>query len=238
MTSPQQVQDQLTAYLRNTLGLGTAGIAGVEGNLQIESGFSTTIVNPGEGAIGLAQWEKDRRTGPAGLQHFAAAHGLTETDPAAQIGFLGAELQGPFASVLAALRTAATPAAAAAIFDSGYERSAGTSRQARIDAATAIGGTGSIASAGTGTAASTGGVQPAGFLGLPTIPSLSDVGHYLLDGAAILAGIALVVTAVVLIAKGGDSGQNATVTVAPTDDADHKRVADGAAEDGAEVAAA
>lgn len=239
MTSPQAVQDQVTAYLRNTLGLGTNGIAGVEGNLQIESGFSTTALNKGEGAIGLAQWEKGRRTA---LQQRAASMGTTETDLSAQLAQLGAELQGPYSGVLAQLRTASSPGQAASIFDSQFEVSAGTSRQARVDAANAIGGTGSIASigAGTGTASGAGSAtaQPASFLGL-SLPSFTTIGHWIMDGVVILAGVGLIVAAFVLIAKGGDSGHDTTVTIAPDGDG-HQGAKGGTkagAEDGAEDAA-
>ena len=34
-----------------------AAIAGLAGNMQIESNFSTTALNKAEGAIGLCQWE-------------------------------------------------------------------------------------------------------------------------------------------------------------------------------------
>lgn len=126
--------DTITAYL-SSLGLSRAGIAGVEGNLQVESGFNPGASNPREGAIGLAQWEGGRRTA---LQAYARAHGTSETDLSAQLGYLGQELQGPFAGVLAQLRTATDPGQAAALFDSGFERSSGDARSTRMANAQAI----------------------------------------------------------------------------------------------------
>ena len=64
-------------------------IAGIVGNLSVESGFSPTAYNAGEGAIGLAQWEGGRRTA---LQQWAAAHGGTETDLQMQLSFLWHEM--------------------------------------------------------------------------------------------------------------------------------------------------
>jgi hypothetical protein len=127
--------DTILARLRDGLGLSSEQAAGVAGNLQVESGFSSTAYNPNEGAIGLAQWEKGRRTN---LQRFAAARGSSETDLNTQVDFLISELQGPEAGALADLRNAGDAATAAAVFDKEFERSAGTSRDKRIAAAQAI----------------------------------------------------------------------------------------------------
>jgi hypothetical protein len=115
-----------------------AGDAAALANFQQESNFDPTAYNPGEGAIGLAQWEKGRRTGPTGLQAYAAAHGGKETDLAMQLGYLGQELTGPYSSVLSYLRGAKDPGAAAAYFDQNFEGSSGSTRNNRISYAETI----------------------------------------------------------------------------------------------------
>lgn len=107
-------------------GVTVAGTAGILGNYKVESGLSPTAYNAGEGAIGLAQWELGRRTA---LQSYAAAHHGKETDLAVQLGFSVQE------GIPAGVRSATDPAAAAIIWDEQFERSAGTSRDARISAA-------------------------------------------------------------------------------------------------------
>jgi len=104
-------------------------VAGIAGNIQVESGFSPTALNAGEGAIGLCQWELGRRTN---LQAFAKLRGKTEADLATQVAFIFYE------GVPAGVLSATSPADAASIFDEQYERSAGTSRSARISAAESI----------------------------------------------------------------------------------------------------
>lgn len=148
-------QSTITAFLRGK-GLTTAQIAGVEGNLKIESGFSPTAYNPGERAIGIAQWEGPRRTA---LQSYARNAGSTETNLATQLGFLWHELTTSERGALTALKATTTPRAAAAVFDQRYERSSGEARSARESAATVIartlGGAGGIDS-------SVGGLAPSG----------------------------------------------------------------------------
>lgn len=122
-------------YLKGTLGFTRAGRAGALGNMQVESGFSPTAGNAAEGAIGICQWELGRRTN---LQTYAAAHGLHETDLAAQLGYMRLELLTGYADVYAYMRLASDPGAAAAYWDANYEHSAGTTRQARISNALAI----------------------------------------------------------------------------------------------------
>lgn len=116
-------------------GLTPAQIAGAMGNLKIESGFNPRSVNPGEGAIGLAQWEGGRRSA---LQHYASSHGGKETSLSIQLGFMWHELTGSESGALKALRKTHDPAAAASVWDGQYERSDGTTRGARISSAHAI----------------------------------------------------------------------------------------------------
>jgi hypothetical protein len=128
------VLDQITAFLASK-GLTRAQVAGVEGNLHVESGFNPTAANAKEGAIGLAQWEGGRRTA---LQNFARSRGTAETDLNTQLAFLWQELTTTERAAYSALVATSDPAAAATVFDQKYERSAGTSRQARVKAATQL----------------------------------------------------------------------------------------------------
>lgn len=114
-------------------GLGPIQIAGIMGNLDVESGFNPGAPNPAEGAIGIAQWEGGRRTA---LQQFAASRGTSETDLGTQLDFLWSELTTRFGNALSDLQHATSASQAAAIWDGEYEISAGTSRTQRIDDAT------------------------------------------------------------------------------------------------------
>src|SRR5689334_6070697 len=121
----------IVGFLRGK-GLNDAQVAGVLGNMRVESGFNPNAYNPGEGAIGLCQWEGGRRSS---LQAFAASHGSTERDIHMQLGYLWRELQGSEHGAYTALLRARTPTEAAIAWDSQFERSAGTTRQQRIDGA-------------------------------------------------------------------------------------------------------
>lgn len=110
-------------------GLPNAAIAAILGNMQVESGFNTSALNGGEGAIGLAQWEGGRRTA---LQQYASSHGMKETDLNAQLGYMWQELNQSYGGVLQQMKTATDPGQAAAIWDSQYEVSSGSSRGQRV----------------------------------------------------------------------------------------------------------
>lgn len=126
--------DIITSFLLGK-GLTREQVAGVAGNLKIESGYSPTAYNANENAIGIAQWQGGRR---ARLQAYAAQVGGKETDLSVQLGFLWHELTGSEAGALTQLARSTTPASAAAAFDQYYERSSGAARQDRINAANAL----------------------------------------------------------------------------------------------------
>jgi hypothetical protein len=158
---------QIAAFLRSK-GEGPVQIAAIEGNWIIESGLDPTASNPAEGAIGVAQWEKGRRSN---LDQYAAAHHGAEQDLATQENFAWAELTGPYRAVLDQINQATDPGVAAAEVDAGYEVSSGSTRQQRIDAARSIYGQlaagqpltiGSSKNGGSGAAGLTGGVQTVG----------------------------------------------------------------------------
>ena len=123
--------DFIVSWLK-AKGLSTPAIAAILGNMQIESGFDTGRENTREGAIGLIQWEGSRR---AQLQQYAAAHGTTEVDVKAQLGYMWQELTGSYHNVLTQLQNATDAGQAAAIFDQQYEVSSGAARNQRIAAA-------------------------------------------------------------------------------------------------------
>lgn len=124
----------IDSYLQS-LGFTKAGRAGALGNIQVESGFSPTAYNAGEGAIGICQWELGRRTA---LQAYAKAHGSTETDLNMQLGYMRAELLSSKSPVYLYMRATGDPSSAAAYWDQYYEGSAGTTRQERISNAVSI----------------------------------------------------------------------------------------------------
>lgn len=124
-----QVESFLKSKTKNK-----AMIAGIMGNIQIESSFNSEAENTGEGAIGYCQWEGGRRTN---LQKFASTVGRSEKDSATQLAFMWRELTTAYVLVLAAMKIQTNPETAAAIFDSQYEKSAGTSRGDRESAARA-----------------------------------------------------------------------------------------------------
>ena len=138
------VEQALYDDLTGTVGLSPRQAAGVLGNAQVESGFDPTALNAREGAIGLFQWEKGRRSA---LDAYASAHHLAETDPAAQIGYLNTELAGPYAQVVADIRGTSDPATAARLWDvgpggvnsgTGFENSSGSTTGERMADAQSI----------------------------------------------------------------------------------------------------
>lgn len=122
-------QQAIISYLRQQHFSANA-INGILGNLYVESSLNPSAFNSREGAIGIAQWEGGRRTA---LQQYARSEGRTENDLAAQLGFLVEELKN--SGIINELNSAGSASDAAALFDQKYERSAGTSRGARINAA-------------------------------------------------------------------------------------------------------
>lgn len=148
----------ITQALR-ALGIGRAGIAGVLGNAQIESGLRSTAYNAREGAVNFFQYEGGRRSS---LQSTASRLGVSEFSAKAGVAELVKELSGPFRSVLNGLRRARSPTGAAALFDSRFE----TVRAAREAAARRFYAHIPTAAAGTGS----GGGKAAAAAAAPKIP--------------------------------------------------------------------
>ncbi|MET8794944.1 phage tail tip lysozyme [Nocardia sp. NPDC004568] len=116
-------------------GFTPAQAAGILGNLQVESGFDTGAYNPGEGAIGLAQWLGGRR---ANLEAFAASRGQDVTSWETQIDFMVHELETSESGAMSRLKSTTNAGDAAAVFDQYYERSSGEARGQRIANAQSI----------------------------------------------------------------------------------------------------
>ena len=106
------------------LGLTPEQAAGKIANLQAESGKgipSWGVTGDQGTAHGAAQWRGDRF---AGLQRFAADHGLDYRSTEAQQGFMRQEYLGPERKAYDALTAARTPSEAAGAVNRLYERSA------------------------------------------------------------------------------------------------------------------
>jgi hypothetical protein len=108
-------------------GFTPAQTSGILGNMQTESSFRTNAYNPGEGAIGLCQWEGGRRTE---LESFAARQGKPVTDWRVQAEFVIHELTSSESGAFASLKRCQTPEQAAMVFQSRYERSAALTNRA------------------------------------------------------------------------------------------------------------
>lgn len=141
---PVSTEQAIYAWLTGVEHFTAPQAAGILANAKVESGFDTGAYNPGEGAIGLFQWEGGRRTA---LDAYAASIGQAETSLTAQLGYLGRELAGPYASVVAAIRGTSDPATAARLWDigpggvnsgTGFENSSGAADLTRQQDAQSI----------------------------------------------------------------------------------------------------
>ncbi len=117
----------IVSYLQQ-MGFNKVAIAGIMGNLMMESGFDPNSGNQREGAIGIAQWEGSRRVT---LQRLASSMGRTENNLGVQLEMLRQELEGRH--LVDELNHAGSAGNAAAIFDHKFENSAGTTRSQRIN---------------------------------------------------------------------------------------------------------
>ena len=125
MTAPTSNETAIAQFLTSR-GLPPVDVAGFLGNFEVESEYSPTAYNPNEGAIGIAQWEGPRRTGPTGLDAYASASGGSEQDLSTQLGYLWNELTTSESGTLTALQGVSSPAEAAGVIDAKFERSEDT----------------------------------------------------------------------------------------------------------------
>lgn len=123
-----QIANDLRAHFHITF----RDIAAFLGSFRVESDFNPHSYNPRENAHGYANWEGGRWTA---LQAFARRHHLAPTSTAAELGYLNAELAGPYAGVLAQVKRAPNLYTATQIVQSQYEGSTPASLPAREAAA-------------------------------------------------------------------------------------------------------
>lgn len=121
------------------VGLEPHAIAGILANLEYENSFRTTVNNgDGGAASGIAQWHPDRF---ARVERVARKMKVPPTDIRAQARTLALSIvderqSGPTGTVdVKALNSLNNPAAVAQFFDENYERSDGSTRKARMQAA-------------------------------------------------------------------------------------------------------
>lgn len=129
-------QSTITAFLQGK-GLSPAAIAGIEGNLEVESpGYDPTNHTGDNGTSwGIAQWHDSRHID---LQNYAATQGKSWTDLTTQLNFLWRDLSGNYnqpGGLLSKLKSPSiTPAQAAADWSQTYEVNAGGSAKRQADA--------------------------------------------------------------------------------------------------------
>ncbi len=133
----------LNFLMRDPLNLTLAQASGVVGNLMAESGLDPTIIQGGGHAtpgyipqsgtgFGLAQWTFPARQQPL-LRHTTVTLGVPITDLGGQLSFMEKELTTLYAGNLAELKTTTTPLDAAVVFHKGYEGSADSAAQIRVN---------------------------------------------------------------------------------------------------------
>lgn len=106
-------------------GFSDAIVAGIMGNLKLESGLNPNALNKSSGAFGIAQWLGGRKTG---LQNFARQRGTSSADLNTQLEWLWQELNSSEKKTLNYLNgnQGASASTIAAMFDKLFERSEGT----------------------------------------------------------------------------------------------------------------
>lgn len=82
-------KEKIWNYLVQEMDLTDVQAAGVMGNIQQESNFNPTAVNPDSGAYGIVQWYAGRETA---LEGFASDKGKAKSDLGLQLEFLKKEL--------------------------------------------------------------------------------------------------------------------------------------------------
>jgi hypothetical protein len=114
-------------YLKGK-GYNEIAAAGIMGNIQQESSFSTTDVNSESGAYGMCQWLGGRLDN---LKALATSTNRKVDDAGTQLDFLWVELQDYEALVPGALNNTGTCEEAAEIFEKKFERSGGSAMENR-----------------------------------------------------------------------------------------------------------
>jgi len=144
-------------------GLSIAGAAGIVGNMQIESGFNTSVLGDNGTSIGLCQWHNERKDK---LFTWTKENNLEPLSIEGQLEYLWMELDTSFKSLVSKLETISDPQDAAHAFARQFERPSYISpkrleyAQQYFDEYNAGGVSGTLKSIWTGikTAATVGGV--------------------------------------------------------------------------------
>lgn len=118
------VKETIWAFFKDK-GLSDEAIAGVMGNIAVESNYNVTALNEKTGAFGLFQWTGGRKDK---LYQFAARQHTGINDIDTQLNFAWLEMQGSEKKTLEALQSDkySTPEEYAIAFEQNYERSGGS----------------------------------------------------------------------------------------------------------------
>ena len=118
------ISDRIWNFLKSK-GFSDTVVAGIMGNLKMESNLNPSAVNRSSGAYGIAQWLGSRKTA---LSNFARSRGTSMNDLQTQLDFLWKELNSTEKRTLNYLRANQNASAStiAAMFDKLFERSEGT----------------------------------------------------------------------------------------------------------------
>ena len=111
-----QTAGQVVRYLESQ-GFAPFGAAGIEGNLQQESGLNPTE-SDGAGGGGLAQW---KASWYQKMSAWATGHGLSPTSMAGQLEYLAFDVRSSYPQVVSELNSATSPQEAATMFETTYE---------------------------------------------------------------------------------------------------------------------
>lgn len=116
-------------FLRDK-GLNDKAIAGVMGNIQQESNFSTTAKNSSSGAYGLFQWTGSRKKG---LENYAKSNGGSADDINTQLNYFWNELETTESKTKDILINSNYDSASdyAEAFEKSFERSGGSALDKR-----------------------------------------------------------------------------------------------------------
>ena len=154
----------ISQFLANK-GLSSAGVAGVLGGMQAESGLDPTSRNSASGATGIAQWLGPRLTS---LENLAASMGTSVSNLDAQLEYWWQEMSSPqYAGLLHELQTTTNPQQAARDYVSVFERPGPGGDPGAPGYAQTFYGGGVPGGSGNPSAGGSGGVQNADSGGLP-----------------------------------------------------------------------
>ena len=115
-----QTAGQVVRYLESQ-GFAPFGAAGIEGNLQQESGLNPTE-SDGAGGGGLAQW---KASWYQPMSAWATGHGLSPTSMAGQLEYLAFDVRSSYPQLVSELNSATSPQEAATMFETTYELCSG-----------------------------------------------------------------------------------------------------------------